>query len=94
MNTWITLWWANVQHYTTADFLTAVGATTTFKSTAPGSFSGDLAMALPQLRYFGVDINLLNPIVTWAKGIWPSYDWAGDLNATCVPGNSGTVICN
>ena len=93
MNTWLTLWWADVQHYTTAQFLTKVGMTTTFESNSPGSFTGDLAWALPQLRYAGVSSTMLNSIVTWASSIWPTYNWSADLNAACAPGNGSSIIC-
>lgn len=93
MNTWLTLWWEDVQHFTTAEFLTKVGATTTFNANSPGSFTGDLAWALPQLRYAGVESSLLSPIVSFVSGIWPGYNWASDLNAACAPGNGSTIIC-
>ena len=93
MNTWLTLWWADMQHYTTAQLLPKLGMTTTFEANAPGSFTGDLAWALPQLRYAGVSSTLLNSIVTWASSIWPSYNWAADLNAACAPGNGSTIVC-
>jgi hypothetical protein len=92
MNTWITLWLADAQHFTTAEFLKTPGVAATFSLLEPGSFTGDLVWALPALRFQGVETSLLNQLVTFASGIWPSYNWAADLNQPCTQGGL-TVTC-
>jgi cytochrome c553 len=92
MNTWITLWLADAHHYTTAEFLKTPGLTPTFTLLVPGSFTGDLVWALPALRFQGVETSLLDQLVTFASGIWPSYNWAADLDQPCTQGGL-TVTC-
>ncbi len=95
MNDWVSTFLGNVQGQTTAQLFTAPGITPTFNSLAPGSFTGDLTLSLPLLRFEGVDPNLLNQLATWASGIWPTYNWMADLDSNCssVGGGWGTVTC-
>jgi hypothetical protein len=98
MNAWITNWLAGVKTYTTQQLLTPifpggpVMIPKTFSS-ATGTFTGDLAAALPQLRYQGVDSNLLGQVASWAAGIWPTFNWAGAINTSCTVIPSGDIVC-
>jgi cytochrome c553 len=94
MNTWVTLWLAQMQTYTPTQLFAVTHATSTFVATVPGSFTGDLSYSLAPLRYYGADSTLLDKLVTWASGIWPTHNWQADLNMTCVPvGSQGNIAC-
>jgi hypothetical protein len=95
MNTWVSLWLADVTHYTKAGFLAVANgpAPGTYSTVAPGSFSGDISHALPILKFEGVDINLLNQVVTWANSIWTSHNFANDLAQSCSVHNANEVKC-
>jgi hypothetical protein len=92
MNAWISTWLARYSLYTPAQLFATGIATAAFNPNQPGWFTGDLAWALPQLRYAGVDMTLLNQVVAWATSFWPSHDWAADLNQPCVS-NGVEVAC-
>jgi hypothetical protein len=92
MNTWLGVWFSAIQTYSPTTMYNVM-ATPTFSSSAPGSFTGDLAFSLPILRYEGADSNLLNQIANWASGLWPTFNWAGALGETCTTGNEGFVAC-
>jgi hypothetical protein len=99
MNAWLSAWLQDVQHYSVSDLIKVTTGqstvtTPTFNALAPGSFTGDLAFALPQLRYQGVDINLLNQVVAWASSIWTTHNWAADLQETCSAGSGVDITCH
>jgi len=56
-------------------------------------FGNDLLTTIPMLRFAGVNSNLLNQMVSWASTIWPSYNWAGDLNAVCTVFPGTQFLC-
>ncbi len=96
MNTWLSTWFTAIQQdslHQTLALLTGQTTSVAFSSSAPGSFTGDLAYALPILRFEGVDPTLLSQISAWAAGIWPSFSWSTDLNTTCTTINFGQVSC-
>jgi len=93
LNAYLQSWLERVQPLSPQQFFAWNGASPVFSSLNPGSFSGDLAYALPELRYAGADPNLLNQAATWAAQVWPAYNWSADLNAPCTVGNSGQVTC-
>jgi hypothetical protein len=68
-------------------------ASKTFSLSQPGSFTGDLAFALPQLRFDDVNTSVLDQIVQWASGYWPSFNWSDDLAKPCHVGNLSEVNC-
>jgi hypothetical protein len=72
-------------------------ASTVFSSVTPGTFSGDLAYALPELRYAGADPSLLTQVAAWATQTWPAFNWVADLNTSCEVKDSGSsyspIIC-
>ena len=92
MNAWVSTLLNSLHGLNTTQFFAeALNTTSTFVATS--SFSGDLAVALPQLRLLGVDPSLLNQLTTWASGVWPGHDWNADLNETCTRGNLDAVFC-
>jgi hypothetical protein len=98
MNAWDSTWLSYVQTLTAAQLFTAPPgvtptATTTYDATVGGSFTGDLAFALPQLQYAGADPAILNQIAQWASGFWMSFDWKGAINSACTVGNLSQVFC-
>ena len=94
INSYLTVWFAKFGAYTRAQFFALPMATPSNSDPTQMRFGADLTYALPQLRYQGADITLLNQIAAWAATIWPSYNWTGDLNGTCTAGNLGQVVCN
>jgi hypothetical protein len=86
-------WLNELQPMTPAQFFTWNGASSVYSSVNPGSYSGDLTYALPQLRYAGADPTLLNQVAAWAAQVWPAYNWIADLDTSCVVGNDGFVTC-
>jgi hypothetical protein len=92
MNAWVRTFLGNFQLHT-AQQIFATGAASSTITFNPESLDGDLAMALPQLRYQGVDSGLLNQLATWASSIWPTYNWLNALNAPCTVGNLGAITC-
>jgi len=98
MNTWVSTWATFVQTLSAQQLFTAPPGITpqttrNFSPAAPGSFTGDLAWALPRLRDEGVDPRLLNQIVQWASGLWPNFNWAADLATACEVGNLREAKC-
>jgi hypothetical protein len=94
MTAWTKSWLDFVKTLKPQDLFTAPSgvtpqATTMFKALRPGSFTGDLAWALPRLRYEGVDPELLQQLAKWASGFWPAHDWNEDLSQGCVPSDRG-----
>lgn len=92
MNTWTSIWFSAVQSQTPAQVFSGMGSPA-FSLTAPGSFTGDLAAALPALNYLGVSQSLLNQIANWAAGIWPTYNWSADVTQSCSISNLGFIGC-
>jgi len=98
MNDWVNAWWSYVQGLTRTQIFTAASGVTpmaskTFSLSQPGSFTGDLAFALPQLRFDDVNTSVLDQIVQWASGYWPSFNWSDDLAKPCHVGNLSEVNC-
>lgn len=61
--------------------------------TQAGNDPFGMEYALPQLRYQGVDPNLLSQAANWLSGIWPNFNWTGDLNSSCWLYNLGQIFC-
>jgi hypothetical protein len=93
-NTFLQDWLTEYQPLTPKQFFTWNGAPKAFSPLNPGTFSGDLAYALPQLRYAGADPTLLDQIATWGAQVWPSFNWSADLSEPCVTGNLGQAFCH
>jgi hypothetical protein len=95
INDYLTVWFAKFGAMTQAQFFALPMNTPSSSNPAQMEFGQYLINALPQLRYQGADSTLLNQIATWAATIWPSYNWIGDLNATCAVSNAATgqVAC-
>ncbi len=96
MNTWVSVWFNRLKLYTPQQLFTAaIGISPIANSILDlrpiGSFTGDLAYALPALRYEGVDPNLLSQVATWASGFWPTFDWLGDINKSCSA--APNIVC-
>jgi hypothetical protein len=86
-------WLNELQPMTPQQFFTWNGASPVFSSANPGSFSGNLAYALPELLYAGADPTLLSQAAAWAAQVWPAYNWTADLDTSCAVGNDGQVAC-
>src|ERR1035438_5322977 len=84
-------WVTEFQSITPAQFFAGTSNSPVYSSSSPGSFSGDMSFALAALRYSGVDLNLLNQMVTWSDTAWPSHNFANDLNASCSVQNYGQI---
>jgi hypothetical protein len=91
MNDYLTVWFAKFGAMTPTQFFALPMNTPSSSDPTQMEFGQYLINALPQLRYQGADSTLLNQIATWAATIWPSYNWIGDLNATCGVSNGATL---
>jgi hypothetical protein len=88
MQQMMTQWLAKVQTYTPQQFYAggwATAADIPNVLTPDSSFADYVASMIVQAKYFGVSTTLLTNITTWAKTMWPAYNWANLLNVTCVP---------
>jgi hypothetical protein len=96
INNYLTQWLSKVTSFTPAQIAAGGWVTPVHSVLNPnGSFLGDkIAYMIPQFLYWGVDPNIVNQIAAWARTIWPSYNWAGAVSATCGPGNAGIVCSN
>jgi hypothetical protein len=93
MNAWISTWLNRFQPVPLQQLIATGRASTTVDFTQLNNLETDLAQALPELRYQGVDMNLLQQLATWGSSLWPGYDWSGSLNAPCSVFNLGHVVC-
>jgi hypothetical protein len=84
---WTTTWLAGFKRYTPQQI------TSSWDSGTVVRWQGIIAGMLPQLRYQGVDINLLNQVVQAAAVVWPGINWASFLNQTCTVTNLSEVKC-
>jgi len=82
-------WVAKISTFTPQQFYT--GSWTTANATSASGFDpsvfdqswpGSIAYMLPHFRANGVSSSVLNAVVSWASGVWPSYNWTGALNAS------------
>jgi hypothetical protein len=94
MNSYLQVWLNKVQTITQAQWLASGYANATVVLDQTGSqFTTRFARMLPAFRTLGVNLTLLNQIVSFAQANWPSYNWNGALNAPCVWGNLGSLQC-
>jgi cytochrome c553 len=97
LNAFLQVWLDEFQPMTPQRFFSFNRASTVFSSVTPGTFSGDLAYALPELRYAGADPSLLTQVAAWATQTWPAFNWVADLNTSCEVKDSGSsyspIIC-
>ena len=94
MNGYLSAWFAKYGSYTAQQlFAATVLASPTFDPTQQQSFGGSMVYALPQLRYQGVDPDLLKQVVAWLYTIWPAYNWSNILNAPCSVLNLSQIVC-
>jgi hypothetical protein len=93
MNAWISTWLNRFQPVPLQQLIATGQASATVNFTQLNNLETDLAQALPELRYQGVDVNLLQQLATWGSSLWTGYDWSGALNAPCSVYNLGHVVC-
>jgi hypothetical protein len=87
MQTYLTLWLAQVNQFTPQEFYTGGWAsptdTTNPNTPADGSYSNQIAYMIPRFSYYGVSSTIINQIIAWAASVWPNYNWAGLTETTC-----------
>ncbi len=88
LNAYVNVWVPKLTSFTAQQFIQ--GALTTANQVPdPASpfgpnMSSHVAFLIPQLIYQGIDPSALKQLATWAKTVWPAYNWAGTLDATCI----------
>ena len=92
MNGYVSVWLDKYESYSPQALLALNLAPPTLDM-SQNTLTNFLSKALPQLRYQGVDIGLLNQVVAWASSEWPTTNWSTDLNAPCLVANLGQVVC-
>ncbi len=85
MQAYLSTWFAAANAFTAQQFYTGASTSVDVTLNPLQSFTTRLAVELPLFKAQGVDPLLLNEVVAWAEGLWPSYDWNGALNGSCTP---------
>jgi len=90
------VWFAQISHYTQAQFIAGGWATgtddpgnnsTNFFQTSAG---GEIWWLLPWMRHYGIPASFTREVASWAAQIWPAGNWALNNAATCTPSGSCT----
>ena len=89
MTAYLQYWASKATSFTAQQYIQGkwTTATTVPDPTQPqNGFANVVAFIIPEALYAGVNPAWANPVITWAKTVWPSYNWAALLTAHCIPG--------
>jgi len=97
LNAYMQSWLTKISSYSLQQFVTG-GWTTAGEVPDPNQPEGDMAdrvaVMMPLLQYWGVSPTLMSQVATWAKSMWPSYNWSASLQETCALTSANPwVVC-